>query len=586
MRGGQKAREMAREKAKATKRGRGLAGVRHLFGADAEAQKLQLLERLEARPPATARALLRAHDDLLFLTAFPGDPRTRRAAMKLLRTAPDWVRRLPRAERSLLNDSGVSGSASCYAFAFPVAGWMAGGGAGEAEIDWRFYDDHAMLDRALFAILRPAELEAAESGEVETRALIEAARPPSFTTSLRWLLDALVAARGPHEADSLYTDAEVQVAWRPSDRHSTTGNRLARAPLVWRRAMRRPPPNIAARICEPATVELLPRPRARQVIEAARAALSARCREVVAISYANPEDVSWCDLGEGAALAVIGIAPSHRLTLETNTGYLLFSNGVPIGYGGVTPLYRQANTGINIFGSFRGSEAAALWVEMLRAFRTLYGVRRFIVNGYQVGEGNAEAIRSGAYWFYHRLGFRSPDPALRQRAAREAERLSKPGAVASDSATLRALARGDLILTLPDADPADAISESVIVKASLSAMRVLAKEPSANRARAERTVAERVIAALGADKLRDFSPDEQRSVFRLAPIVAAIGDVSLWPVDDKKNLIAMLRAKGATQERDFARAAAQCARFFRALESLPHDPLATAREVRGAASNV
>ncbi len=548
-----------------------LIGVRHRYGDGAEARKQDLLARLEARPPKTARAILRMQDDLLFLVAFPGEAATRRAAIRLLAAVPDLVSRLPRGERDLLNDSGIAGSTSRYEFSFPIARWIACRAAGEAEIDWRHYKDHALLDRALFAILRPAELEAAESGDTKTRALVERARASSTRTSLDWILGALIDACGPEKADALFSETDMPIAWRPSARYSTTGARLAHAPVVIRRTMRRPPADVAARICEPMTIERLAPARARRVIETTRAGLSARCREVVAISHANPRDVSWCDLGEGTALAVIGVAPARRLTLETNTGYLLFANGVPIGYGGVTPFFRQANTGINIFPSFRGSEAAALFVEMLRAFRSLYGVSRFIVNGYQFGEGNAEAIRSGAYWFYHRLGFRPTDQTLQRRAAREAARLSKKGAAPSDAGTLRGLARGDLVLTLPDADPADAIDESAILKAGLGTMRALAREPAASRALAEQAISERIAAALGAGALRELPPAERRAMRRLAPIIEAVGGVSSWSDEEKRNLLAMVRAKGAAQERDFARAAALCPRFFRALGSLHDD---------------
>lgn len=126
----------------------------------------------------------------------------------------------------------------------------------------------------------------------------------------------------------------------------------------------------------------------------------ADCREVYPISHANPREVYWCDLGEGVALAVIGALPGRRLCLEANYGCPLVSNGVPIGDGGVTALHRQANTGINIFEPFRGAEAGFLWVEMRRVFATLFDARGFIVNGYQIGEANPEAIASGAFWFY------------------------------------------------------------------------------------------------------------------------------------------------------------------------------------------
>ena len=159
------------------------------------------------------------------------------------------------------------------------------------------------------------------------------------------------------------------------------------------------------------------------VIDLARSALAARAREVHAMNYPNADDVHVADLGEGVELAVIGVPPAQRLSLEANYGYLLISNGVPIGYGGVSPLFRQANTGINVFDPFRGSEAAFLWAQMLRAFRTLFGTRRFVINGYQFGAGNSEAIASGAYWFYYRLGFR---PSLAENASLAAAEAATP----------------------------------------------------------------------------------------------------------------------------------------------------------------
>ena len=174
------------------------------------------------------------------------------------------------------------------------------------------------------------------------------------------------------------------------------------------------------------------------------------------MSYPNHDEIYWCDLGQGVALAVIGIARDQRLTLETNTGYLLFANGVPIGYGGVTPLFRQANTGINIFDPFRGGEAAYLWTQMLRAFHTLYGSRRFVINAYQFG--------AGAFWFYYRLGFRPAQQHVRALAAREATRMASDRRYRSDVRTLKALATGDLYLDLPGFDPDDFFGEARVMK--------------------------------------------------------------------------------------------------------------------------
>ena len=233
-----------------------------------------------------------------------------------------------------------------------------------------------------------------------------------------------------------------------------TLNRIdVRAPVL-RTAFRRLSVPLARHVMAPLdAIERLPRRRAARVIDVARSALAARCREVHAMNQANPDEVYLADLGEGVQLAVIGVLPAQRLLLEANYGYVLLSNGVPIGYGGVSPLFRQANTGINVFDPFRGSEATYLWAQTLRAFRSLFGVRRFIVNGYQFGAGNAEAIASGAYWFYYRLGFRPTSTEHQRLAEAEAARLQADGG-RSPAATLRQLARGDLVLDLPDWDDA------------------------------------------------------------------------------------------------------------------------------------
>jgi len=544
---------------------RELRRLRNQFGAPAEAEKRRLLSLMADDPPHTAHALRHLHEDLLFLRAFPGDPATLRNAKKLLALIPEWVASLSRAERQRLHDTGIAGTQTRHAFPYPFVRWLTRHAKEGAEIDWPHYEDATRLDRALFSVLRPVELEAAESGEMSTRAIVKAARNADAQSDLDWIVSNISLEKN---ADALWGEAEAPVAWSlGASRWSTTRNFLSGAPVVMRRSMRRPAGDVAKRILEPMRTEILPRARARKVIELAQTALGARCREVLPTSYPNVQEVHWCDLGEGAALVILGVAPSRRLNLETNTGYFLLSNGVPIGYGGVTPFYRQANTGINIFDPFRGAEAAYLWVEMLRAFHSVYGVARFVVNGYQFGEGNSEAINSGAYWFYYRLGFRPDHEAQRKLAAREAKRLSQKNAPPSEKSVLRALAKGDLILELPGFDARDRLDENLLVRASAAALNTLTSAPSNSRLEAEDIIAESTARALGVRSMAGWSREERAAFTRLAPIVMSLKGVENWSLAQKKNTIAMMRAKGAVREADFARAAGICETFFRTLSS-------------------
>jgi len=63
----------------------------------------------------------------------------------------------------------------------------------------------------------------------------------------------------------------------------------------------------------------------------------------------------------------------------------------------------------------------------------------FTIDPYQLGLGNDEAIESGAFWFYRKLGFRPMDPAI-ERLARAEEKRGRR----SSAATLRKLAASAL----------------------------------------------------------------------------------------------------------------------------------------------
>jgi hypothetical protein len=519
-----------------------LRGLRNAFSAEAEREQRALLRETGSLRLRTWAQLCRLHEDLLFITAFPASLAAARQARAALRTMSRRVRELPRAERALADDSGIAGSVTRHVYPYPVARML--GASEAAEVDWSSVDDETAVDALVRPLLAPAAREAFDSGEYGTREFVRFARPPD-TTDLRWLT-------GDARVEDAWDAAELTVAWQLRDsRRSVTHNVVRSGRPVMRTAMRRPQPDPVGVIEAPLeNVELVPRRDARRLVDCARAALAARCREVNAMTYPNLDEVWWCDLGCGVALAVIGIAPAHRLTLETNTGYLLVANGVPIGYGGVTPLFRQANTGINVFDPFRGAEAAYLWTQMLRAFHTLYGSTRFVINAYQFGAGNAEAIRSGAFWFYYRLGFRPADAATAKRAAREAARIADDRRYRSDARTLRELASSDLHLDLAGYDARDFFDESLIARAGARAARVLAANPHAGRE----------LRPPGSER---WSVAERRAFEALAPIFSGLR----LDDDDRSALVSMLRAKGLTQERTFALRSLRARGAFRALAS-------------------
>jgi len=549
--------------------------LRHVFGENAEREKRLLLAQLRAVRLTTHAQVNALHEDLLFVCAFPGASTTRALARRMLTGIGERHQNLPSSQRRAAEDSGIAASITRHVFPYSIVQWLARTAREDLDIDWRNFDEPSRLDGFVGLLLRDAEREAFDSGEFTTREWIRLARRADARTDLEWLIETASASPAlvPRLADE-WDDAEVPLEWKLRDsRWSATHNRLAGVPASYRTRMRRPAADVIADVARPLeSIERLSRSRARRVVAAARAALAARCREVNAMTYPNRDEIYWCDLGESVALAVIGIARDQRLTLETNTGYLLFANGVPIGYGGVTPLFRQANTGINIFDPFRGAEAAYLWTQMLRAFHTLYGSRRFVINPYQFGAGNAEAIQSGAFWFYYRLGFRPAHAKTRNLAAREAARMASDRRYRSDVRTLKALATGDLYLDLPGFEPNDLFDEALLPQVGACAARQLAKVGVWPRGQAERRLADAVATDLGITDLGRWQAHERRGFEFLAPVVASLGPLRGWSATERDAVAAMMRAKGSPQERDFALAAQRASRFHRELAARLRQP--------------
>ena len=135
----------------------------------------------------------------------------------------------------------------------------------------------------------------------------------------------------------------------------------------------------------------------------------------------------------------------------------------------------------------------------------------------------------------------------------------------SDARTLKSLAVGDLHLDLPGFSDDDHFDEALLPHVGALAARTLAREPVWSRARAARRIAERLAADLAIDDFARWSPRERRGFEFLAPAVAALPGLRDWPAGDRAALAAMLRAKGAPQERGFALKAQRAPRFFGAM---------------------
>lgn len=546
-----------------------LCAIRRSFGQGFAGQKQGLLEAIARTTIKSASDAQRLHDCLSFIRAFPDSREIHQIASSWLQDFASVVSRLSKRERIKLSDSGIAGTALYYAFSYEVANWMAQHFPGMASIDWAELQDAGRLDELLSHLLESSEADYFDSGWVDAREWLEIATAHQSSTTFDWMM-VQMSERKQHAEylASLYNAADIPLCCALSGEVlSKSGNTLVIEDTCYRSEPMKARVSFAKReICrELHDIEKQSTVEGQRILNVAMSSLAVRHRETVHFNLASPSDVYLAHVGKGISIAVTGLAPEHRYPLECTQGFLILSNGVPIGYGGASLLFNQANTGINIFDEYRGSEAAWLWVQVMRVFHAVSGCNRFVANPYQFGGDNSEALQSGAFWFYYRLGYRPVDSAIRELARQEYKKVREGDGYRSPVGVLKRLATCDMHCVLPGARQSEFFDESWIESCSLLATQEIAKTGELSRKKALRAIARQTMKDLDLRSITSWSKDEQAAFVRFCPIVAA-ADPSGWSQVEKKALVQLMRAKGGRSEVDYARHLREHEKLFLALK--------------------
>jgi hypothetical protein len=547
-----------------------LAAAASRYSPEDRPRKRALLEDLEGCAVRDAGTLLRLHETLCFLQAYPDDSKILELVDRALQTFAARVGRLGDAACRRLHDSGVTNSTLDYPFGFPMARWLVARFPRQTEVAWAGFADEDRLDETLSLLATPAEGDAFSEGGMGWRQWIRVAKGGRRLTDLQLILEVFERTRLPEETrDWLFESLGLPILWRPQ---GAGGSRtLARASsggtFFHGEGLERSNVDLVEALRRPLPLARAPRPLAEAMIEAARVAMATRQRELHAFSYPNADDVLVADAGRGLGLVFIGIQPDFRLPLEGYYGFLALKNGVPVSYGGGWELFGTLDFAVNVFASFRQGESAYIATQLLRAYRWIFGMRTVVIDRYQLGHESTEALRSGSFYFYHRLGFRPRDPAVVSTLAQERAKIVADPAYRSPIPALKRLAAAEVFLTLPGGHPAP---ERRLRATDVSALvaRYIAREFRGDRARAARDSAQRVARALGAQRHAAWPPAERRAFERMSLVAALIPDLSRWSPADRRGLVSVMRAKGSGREMDYARRLDGHRRLLRSLEDL------------------
>lgn len=545
-----------------------LARVAPRYTREDREQKQSLLERLRACPITSPGLLLRLHEALCFLQAYPDSPDVLARVDEALRSFHARVKPLGRTALARLHDSGIVGTTLDYPFGLPMARWLVTRFPADVAVAWRRFTGADRLEEILGLLVIHAEDDAFTEGGLGWRRWLAVARSGRPLTDLQLLIELFERARLDAGArDALFESLELPIEWqlRTPEASRTLAKRAGGRPFFHAAGIKRAGPAFirGARRARSALMRA-PVPVAESMIEAARAAMATRSRELYAFSHPNPEDVLMAEPGRGLRIALIGLLPRFRLPLEAYYAFLVLKNGVPVSYGGGWSLFGAMELGFNVFPSFRRGESAVIFGEVLRAYCQALHLHTIVIDRHQIGGDNTEALRSGAFFFYRRLGFRPADPSVRQLLAEEEQRMSREPAYRCPLPVLRRLTRGEMTLSLLDGAP-EAKRRLRASRVAALVTRRIARDFAGDRDAAEADARATVTRALGVSG-RHRWPDEEREAFeRLCSVAVLIPGLRGWPLSARHALARIFRAKGGRSEVSYARLLDRHRRFRESL---------------------
>ena len=518
-----------------------------------------------------AESLIRLHDLLLFFRAFPPSL----AALRLADTLLGKIEIKVKAALAAGTDpddfapeevAGIAGTVVQAAFSYPMVCWLVEHHAKAIAIQWEDYErdpQRGLIWPRFFPLMEEDSLIEANVPYLDW---LKAAR--GRQDELAWLVRQFQRLPiSEKEKGSLYDSLEIMVRWdmsgspasRTLSRKPVKQFYFHREPLIQRRQvffkdeLSKPP----------LPVKALPRQQAEKTLDRVKEVLGVRYRELYGTSNANPAWVAQSDIGRGAEVYLCGLPAEKRLPLRAYLAGFTVKNGVPINYFECSSLFDWTEIGFNTFPAYRDGETAWVYAQTLRLLKQLHGTNAISVYPYQIGDENEEAISSGAFWFYRKLGFRSMDPELEKLAQAEEKKIKANSAYRTPARTLRRLSKANVVYELPQAERG-AWDQFSIRNVGLAVQRRMARDFDGDAEIMRRAATIQLARELRLNPLK-IRAHERTSFADFALVMNLVLDFPRWSSEEKTAVRAIIAAKAAKTEQRYQRLLIKHTRLRRAI---------------------
>ncbi len=534
------------------------AAKRHVSGQSA-ARLSRLLTQLGRRRFPDAASLVRFHDALLFFRAHPPNARILRQVESQLKTTAARVEFLRRRNTDLSlfeaeEAGGVAGTTLASRLGYEEVRWLAARFPGQLSIDWSDFERENQLGATLPRFIPLLDDEAFVEADVPYREWLRAACGGE-RRELAWLLERF--ERLPLTLDEkaeLFTALDLVIRWELGDATvSRTHARRAVKKVFWQREplLRRKDVSLAVDLATPIRVERLNEREGQKIVDMCREATTVRYRELWGTTRGDPRQVVRAEVGRGVEIFLWGLPPERRLPLRAYVAGFTLKNGIPINYIEAISLFEWVEVGFNTFYAYREGETAWVYGKALRLLHQILGATCISVYPYQIGKSNEEAITSGAFWFYRKLGFRAMRPELERLAQQEEAKIAADPQHRTPAATLRRLAQGHIVYELPAAERG-AWDRFQIRNLGFKVGQRMARDFGGDPAILRQAAAKSAARALGAHPER--WPEQQAKAFaNWSLVLSLVPDLARWSASEKSALVEAIRAKAGRSEGKYSK---------------------------------
>jgi hypothetical protein len=550
-----------------------LEAAKSHFGRGASSHTQGLLDQLALRQFRDSKSLIRFHESLMFLRAFPQSRIVVAKIERLLDTFHVRVEKLRNlgVDMSAFDDfdtSGIAGTAMQDTLNFDAARWLVRRIPRNVEIAWGDYEEERAMGSTWPRFIPLLSEDADVEANIPWRSWLNTAR--GHERDLAWLMSRFEQLPVSHrERAELYDSLRLPLRWRLENLKLSRSRNWTRPkefyyhrePLLVRSQV-----SLAHELTQP-TPQLvkLSRRDGAAVMDFIREVMVVRYRELYGTTLGDPNSVVRAGLGRGVVMYFWNLPADRRLPLRAYVAGFTLKNGVPINYIEAIGLCEWIEMGFNTFYTYRQGETAWIYAQALRCLCAFTGATTISIYPYQIGQSNDEALDSGAFWFYRKLGFRSVSKELEQLALREEQKIARNRQYRTPKRTLKRLAEAHVFYEMNHIDTSSASAAGAWDTFSarnlgLLVNRRMAREFGGDSGRIRHASVAAVSRDLGINLSR-WSLAELGAFENWSLVLALIPNLSRWTPEQKKNVARVIRGQAGREEMSYLRLTQRHARL-------------------------